>query len=152
MKTRLNQYVAAPEAINAMMNLQAYVNGCGLEHSLMELVKIRASQINGCAFCLDMHTRDARAAGESEQRIYLLDAWEESPVYSDRERAALLWTETLTRISENHAPDDVWEQVRAQFTDRELVDLSVTIGIINTWNRLAIGFRALPKVDKKAAA
>jgi AhpD family alkylhydroperoxidase len=152
MKTRLNQYVAAPEAINAMMNLQAYVNGCGLEHSLMELVKIRASQINGCAFCLDMHTRDARAAGESEQRIYLLDAWEESPVYSDRERAALLWTETLTRISENHAPDDVWEQVRAQFTDRELVDLSVTIGIINTWNRLAVGFRALPKVDKKAAA
>ncbi|MGE0666970.1 MAG: carboxymuconolactone decarboxylase family protein [Sphingomonadales bacterium] len=152
MKTRLNQYLAAPDAIAAVLAVQNYVNDCGLEHSLLELVKIRASQINGCAFCIDMHTRDARAAGETEQRIYLLDAWEEAPVYTDRERAALLWTETLTLISENHAPDHVWEAVKAQFTEKELVDLSVAIGVINTWNRLAIGFRAMPKVEKRAAA
>lgn len=152
MKTRLNQYLAAPDAVAAVLGLQNYVDDCGLDHSLLELVKIRASQINGCAFCLDMHTRDARAAGETEQRLYLLDAWQEAPVYTDRERAALLWSETLTRISENHAPDHVWETVRAVFSEKELVDLSVAIGVINIWNRLAIGFRAMPKVEKQAAA
>ena len=152
MKARLNHYAAAPDAINAVLGLQKYVNDCGLEHSLLELVKIRASQINGCAFCLDMHTRDSRKLGDTEQRIYLLDAWEEAPLYSERERAALLWTETLTRVSETHAPDDVYERVKTQFTDAELVNLTVAIGVINTWNRLAIGFRAMPLVEKKAAA
>lgn len=152
MKARANLFIAAPDAINAVLGLQAYVNNCGLDHALLELVKIRASQINGCAFCLDMHVRDARKQGETEQRIYLLNAWEESPLYSDRERAALLWTETLTTVSETHAPDEVYEQVRLQFSEKELVDLTVAIGMINTWNRLNVGFRTPPQSEKKAAA
>jgi AhpD family alkylhydroperoxidase len=144
MKSRLNHLAAAPEAIAAMRSVEAYVRSCGLEHSLLELVKTRASQINGCAFCIDMHTRDARAQGETEQRLYLLSAWQEAPVYSDRERAALAWTEALTRIADTHAPDDVYEHVRQHFTEEELVKLTLAIGTINVWNRLAIGFRALP--------
>ena len=152
MEARLNPYTAAPDAMKAMMALESYVRGCGLEPSLIELVKTRASQINGCAYCIDMHTRDARAHGETEQRLYLLSAWHESPLYSDRERAALAWTEALTLISETHAPDAVYEEARAQFSEEELTKLSLLIGTINAWNRIAIGFRAVHPVGKKMAA
>ena len=152
MEARLNPYTAAPDAMKAMMALESYVRGCGLEPSLIELVKTRASQINGCAYCIDMHTRDARAHGETEQRLYLLSAWHESPLYSDRERAALAWTEALTLISETHAPDAVYEEARAQFSEEELTKLSLLIGTINAWNRIAIGFRAVHPVGKKIAA
>lgn len=152
MKHRLNPYTAAPAAMDAMVALETYVHSCGLEPSLIELVKIRASQINGCAYCIDMHTRDARAAGETEQRIYLLDAWHESPLYTDRERAALGWTDALTRISETHAPDADYQAARAQFSEEELVKLTLLIGTINAWNRIAIGFRAVHPVKKARAA
>jgi len=142
MTTRINQAQAAPGAYRAMSQLEHYVRSCGLERSLIELVKMRASQINGCAYCLDMHTKDARAAGESEQRIYLLSAWREAPFYSERERAALEWTEALTLIAENEVPDELYERVKAHFTDEELVNLSLAIVTINGWNRLAISFRA----------
>jgi AhpD family alkylhydroperoxidase len=143
MKPRLNPYQAAPEAMKALGALEAYVVGCGLEPSLIELVKTRASQINGCAFCIHMHTRDARARGETEERLYLLDAWRESPLYTERERAALAWTEALTLISQTHAPDAVYEQVRQQFAEDELVKLTLLVGTINAWNRIAIGFRSV---------
>ncbi|HET8729040.1 MAG TPA: carboxymuconolactone decarboxylase family protein [Alphaproteobacteria bacterium] len=146
MKARLDAYRAAPDALNAVLALKDYVADCGLERSLHELIKIRASQINGCAYCIHMHARDARAAGESEERIYLLDAWRESPLYTDRERAALAWTEALTLISETHAPDEVYEEARRQFSEEELVKLTVAIGLINTWNRVAIGFRTVHPV------
>jgi AhpD family alkylhydroperoxidase len=120
------------------------VDASGLEHALLELVKMRASQINGCAFCLDMHSKDARAAGETEQRLYLLDAWREAPFYSARERAALAWTEALTLVSETHAPDDVYAEARAQFSEKELAALTMAIVAINGWNRIAIGFRSEP--------
>ena len=139
---RIDYNTVDPKATEAMLKLEAHVLRSGLERPLLELVKMRASQINGCAFCLDMHSKDARAAGETEQRLYLLDAWEEAPFYTERERAALLWTETLTRISENHAPDHVYEEVHKQFSDAEMVALSIAIVAINGWNRLAIGFRA----------
>ncbi len=142
MTTRINQAQAAPGAYRAMSQLEHYVRSCGLERSLIELVKMRASQINGCAYCLDMHTKDARAAGESEQRIYLLSAWREAPFYSERERAALEWTEALTLIAENEVPDELYKRVKAHFTDEELVNLSLAIVTINGWNRLAISFRA----------
>ncbi len=122
--------------------MQKVVNESGLEHPLLELVKMRASQINGCAYCLDMHAKDARAAGETEQRLYLLDAWREAEhLYSGRERAALAWTEALTLIAEGHAPDEVYELARAQFSDAELAQLTLAIIAINGWNRLNIGFR-----------
>lgn len=142
---------ASPGAYAAVSGVEAYIQRCGLEPSLIELVKMRASQINGCAFCLDMHSKDARRRGETEQRLYLLNAWRESPAYTDRERAALAWTEALTLIAETHAPDDAYEQVRAQFDEKELVDLSTLIGLINLWNRLAIGFRSQHPVTVKAA-
>jgi AhpD family alkylhydroperoxidase len=144
MESRINPFKAAPKAYQAMSALQAYVNSCGLEGPLMELVKLRASQINGCAFCIDMHTKDARAAGESEQRLYLLDAWRESPFYSDRERAALEWTESLTKITEGHVPDAVYASVKPHFSDEQLANLSLAIVTINSWNRLAIAFRSEP--------
>lgn len=132
-----------------MLALENYVRTSGLEHSLYELVKIRASQLNGCAFCLEMHTREARQAGETEARLHLLAAWRESPLYSARERAALAWTEALTLIAETHAPDDVFTEARAHFSEKELVHLTLAIGVINTWNRLAIGFRAVhPIADR----
>jgi len=131
-------------AAKAMYGLEIFVRHCGLEHRLLELVKMRASQINGCAYCLDMHSKDARAAGESEQRLYALNAWHETPFYSDRERAALEWTEALTQVSANHVPDEVYERVRQHFSDEELVNLSVAIVTINGWNRLAIAFRSVP--------
>ena len=144
MKPRLNPYQAAPDAMKAVAALETYVKGSGLEASLIELIKMRASQINGCAYCLDMHARDARAKGESEQRLYLLDAWREAPFYTDRERAAFAWTEAVTKVTEGHVPDAVFEEVREQFNDKELADLTMAIAAINAWNRMAISFRDLP--------
>jgi len=141
---------ASPQGAKAMGELHAFVHKCGLEHSLLELVKLRASQINGCAHCIDMHTKELRADGESEQRLYLLDAWQESPFYSERERAALLWTEKLTLISLDHVPDEVYEQVRSHFTDEELANLTLAIATINAWNRFGIGFRDVPGRYKPA--
>ena len=152
MTQRLNAFAAAPEGFKAMMDLSAYVAGSSIEHSLQELVKIRASQINGCANCLHMHTADARKAGESEERIYLLNAWRESLLYTPRERAALAWTEALTLVHETHAPDADYEAMAAQFSPREQADLSLLIGVINTWNRIAVGFRVVHANDKKGAA
>ncbi len=129
-----------PKAIGAMMALESYVSNCGLEHSLMELVKTRASQINACAFCLHMHTADARKAGEREDRLYLLSAWRESKLYSQREKAALAWTEALTRLSEGHPTDEDYEAARLCFSEEELVQLTFLIGAINVWNRLNVGF------------
>ncbi len=148
MKMRLNILTAAPDAIKAMRDLETYVTSSGLEHSLIELVKTRASQINGCAYCIHMHTRDARAAGETEERLYLLSAWRESPLYTPRERAALTWTESLTRIAETGAPDKDYEEVREYFKDEELVNLTLLIGAINVWNRLAVGFRNVHPLTK----
>lgn len=144
MTQRIDFTKVAPNAVKAMMGLQQYVNQSGLEHSLLELVKMRASQLNGCAYCLDMHSKDARARGETEQRLYLLDAWREAPFYTERERAALAWTEALTRVSADHVPDEVFEQARAQFSEDELVKLTLAVVAINGWNRISIGFRAEP--------
>ena len=142
MKTdRLDAHTAAAGAMDLMLAIEAYIGDCGLETTLIELVKMRASQINGCGFCLDMHSKDARRHGESEQRLYLLNAWRESPLYTPRERAALAWTEALTLIADGHAPDPVFDEVRPHFTDTELANLTLLIGQINTWNRFAIGFR-----------
>ncbi|MGH8278383.1 MAG: carboxymuconolactone decarboxylase family protein [Gammaproteobacteria bacterium] len=137
---RLDYGKASPDGLKAMLNLQQYVEKSGLEHPLMELVKMRASQINGCAFCLDMHSKDARAAGETEQRLYALNAWRETPFYSDRERAALAWTEALTRIR-NGVSDELYAEVRKHFNEKEIADLTLCIIAINGWNRLAIPFR-----------
>jgi AhpD family alkylhydroperoxidase len=151
MKPRMNYYQAAPDTIKALVALEEQIQASGLEKSLIELVKTRASQINGCAFCINMHTQDARKQGETEQRLYLLNAWHESPLYTDRERAALAWNEALTLIAETHAPDDVYEGVRAHFSESETVNLTMLIGAINAWNRLAIAFRAVHPVKAKAA-
>ena len=141
MKQRLNAFQAAPDAMKALAALDTYVHGCGLEQRLLELIKIRTSQINGCAYCIYVHTRDARASGETEQRIYLLDSWRDSPLYTERERAALEWTEALTFIANGHAPDKTYEDVRKLFPEEELVKLTLAIGNINVWNRFGIGFR-----------
>ena len=142
MQQRLDYKTASPAAFNAMLHTEQQVHKSGLEESLLELVKSRASQINGCAWCLDMHTKDARARGETEQRLYLLSAWREAPFYSDRERAALAWTEAVTRIADNHdVPDDVYAQARAQFDEKALVDLTLAIVAINGWNRMNVAFR-----------
>jgi AhpD family alkylhydroperoxidase len=143
MKPRLDAMEVAPDVIKAMLALEAYVRGCGLEHSLLALVKTRASQINGCAFCIHMHTRDARARGESEERLYLLDAWRESPLYTERERAALAWTEAVTQVAETHVPDAVYEEARRHFSEEELVKLTLLVTTINAWNRIAISFRSV---------
>lgn len=152
MQARLNPVQAAPAAYQAASGVETYLRNCGLEHSLVDLVKMRASQINGCAFCLDMHSKHLRQNGETEQRIYLLNAWRESPLYSPRERAALAWTEALTLIAETHAPDDVFEEVRKHFKDDELTNLTLLIGMINLWNRLAIGFRSQHPIGAEAPA
>lgn len=141
---RLNYAEVAPDALKAMLGLEKYVRGSGLERPLYELVKIRASQINGCAYCIDMHTKDARKAGETEQRIYALNAWRETPFYTERERAALAWTEELTLISENDVSDDLYERIGEHFTEQERVALTMAIITINGWNRLAISFRTVP--------
>lgn len=144
MEHRLNPFKASPKGYQAMAALEAFVTSCGLERPLLELVKMRASQINGCAYCLDMHSKDARALGETEQRLYLLSAWREAPFYTERERAALDWTEAVTLIAEGHAPDDVYERVARQFNEEELANLTLAIAAINSWNRLSISFRVLP--------
>jgi len=144
MKARMDFRKASPQGAKALGELHAFVKHCGLDHTLLELVKLRASQINGCAHCIDMHTKELRAAGESEQRLYLLDAWEESPFYSERERAALAWTEALTLITEGHVPDAVYAQARAEFSEEELANLTLAIVAINGANRLNIAFRTVP--------
>lgn len=152
MEARLNPYKASPESMQALTALEKQVQASGLEKPLVELVKTRASQINGCAFCLHMHTKDARAEGETEDRLYLLDAWRESALYSERERAALAWTEAVTLVSQTHVPDDVFEATRKQFSEEELVKLTLLIVTINGWNRIAISFRSQhPVVAVKAA-
>lgn len=149
---RLNANAAAPEAYKAMLELSGKLAASGIEHSLQELVKIRASQINGCANCLHMHTAEARRRGETEERIYLLNAWRESLLYTPRERAALGWTEALTLVAQTQAPDTDYEALKAEFTDKEQVELTFLIGTINAWNRLSIGFRTVHPNDRKAAA
>ena len=139
---RLNAYTASPKAMKAMMTLSTFVEQCGLEESLLELVKMRSSQINGCAYCLHMHATQARQKGESEMRLYLLDAWRESSLYTPRERAALAWTEALTRLADTHAPDADYAAVAEHFTEEERVNLTVAINMINGWNRIAVGFRS----------
>jgi len=144
MQPRIEYGKAAPGASRAMYALETYVKSTGLEPSLLDLLRTRASQINGCAYCIDMHTQEARAKGESEQRLYLLNAWYETPFYTDRERAALAWTEAVTLIADGHVPDEVYEQARAQFSEQELVNLTMAVVAINGWNRLAISFRSVP--------
>jgi len=151
MEPRLNAPQASPDALKAMLGLETYLAKSSIEHPLLVLVKMRASQVNGCAYCLDMHSKDARAEGETEQRLYLLDAWRETDFYTPRERAALAWTEALTLIADTHAPDDVFEEVRAQFSDREIADLTLAIAAINGWNRLSIAFRTKVGTYKPAA-
>lgn len=141
---RINYSKTVPEAVEILSKLEAHVRNSGFEQGLIELVKLRASQINGCAYCIDMHTKDARLHGESEQRLYGITAWWETPFYTERERAALLWTEAVTKISEDHVPDEVYEQVREHFTEKELVNLTLAVIAINSWNRLAISFRTPP--------
>ena len=136
--------LAAPGVVRAMAGIGQYLQGCGLEQSLLNLVWLRATQINGCAFCIDMHWKDLRVMGESEQRLYGLDAWRESPYYSERERAALAWTDAVTLVATTHVPDDVYDEVRQRFHEKELADLTLAVATINAWNRLAIASRAVP--------
>jgi len=142
MKARLDYSESSPQGIAAFRHLNSYVEGCGLEHSLLELVKTRASQINGCAYCLDMHTKDARAAGETEQRLYTLSVWRETPFFTARERAALAWTEAVTRISDGPIEYALYDELKSQFSEKEIVDLTLAVVTINGWNRLAIPFHA----------
>ena len=143
MKSRADYKNVAPGAVAAMLSVEDYVRKCGLERPLLELVKLRASQINGCAYCVDMHTKDARVAGESEQRLYAVAVWHEAPFFTDRERAALAWTEAVTSISTGHVPDDAYQFASKQFSEKELVDLTMAVVAINGWNRLAVSFRTL---------
>jgi AhpD family alkylhydroperoxidase len=152
MEQRIDFKTAPAGATEAMYALEKYVRSSGLEQKLLELVRLRASQINGCAYCIDMHTKDARAEGETEQRLYGLSAWRETPFYSDRERAALEWTEALTLISQNQAPDELYKRVRQQFNESELINLTLAINAINSWNRLAISFRAVPGTYQRQPA
>ena len=140
---RIDYRRIAPEAISTMLDMQQYVDHCSLEKQLLELAKLRASQINGCAYCVDMHSKDLRALGETEQRLYAVVVWREAPFFSNRERAALAWTEAVTLVSETGVPDDVYENARSQFSEKELVDLTMAIIAINGWNRLAVSFRAI---------
>ncbi|MGH8127769.1 MAG: carboxymuconolactone decarboxylase family protein [Gammaproteobacteria bacterium] len=142
MQQRFKFHTPGHSGIQAMRDLETHLHDCGLEAPLLELVKMRASQINGCAYCLDMHSKDARAAGETEQRLYVLDAWREAPLYTERERAALEWTETVTRVADTHVPDEVYEHVKQHFNEQELVNLTLAVVAINGWNRLAISSRA----------
>jgi AhpD family alkylhydroperoxidase len=152
MQPRIDFAKLAPGAIQAMYGLERYVRQSGLEPQLLHLVKLRASQINGCAYCVDMHTKDARAGGESEQRLYAVVVWKEAPFFTERERAALAWTDAVTLVSRDQVPDEVYELVRKQFTEKELVDLTMAVVGINGWNRLAIGFRAVAGTYQPAAA
>jgi len=144
MAQRQDYKTVVPKAYAAMLEVETYVRNSSFEKSLLELVRTRASQINGCAYCLDMHTKDARTAGETEQRLYALSTWRETPFFTDRERAALEWTEAVTQISSNHVSDALYERVRQYFSDKELVDLTMAVIAINGWNRLAIAFQSVP--------
>jgi len=144
MQSRFNYPKAAPGAYKAMLGLEQYLHSCGLEEPLIHLIKLRTSQINGCAYCLDMHWKDLRTIGENEQRLYSLDAWRECPFYTDRERAALEWTEAVTRITDGHVPDAIYEEVRRHFNEKELSDLTFAVATINAWNRLCIAARIVP--------
>ena len=152
MTKRIDYKKESPGAFQAMLGMENYVRQCGLEHSLLELVKTRVSQINGCAYCLDMHTKDARAAGETEQRLYLLPAWRETTFYSERERAALAWAEAVTQLAGHEVPDELYEEVRRQFDEKAMVDLTLAVIAINGWNRLAIPFRAEAGIYQSPAA
>src|SRR3954447_3067116 len=147
----INKYLGS-RPVQALFKLSQEIEATGLERRLFELVKIRASQINACAYCIDMHTKDARAMGETEQRIYALNAWRETPFFSERERAALEWTESVTRVGDTHVPDDVYARVREQFEDADLVALTMGVVVINGWNRLAVAFRAPAGTYQPAAA
>jgi len=142
----------SPAGYKAMTGLEVFLANCKIEKNLLHLIKLRASQINGCAYCIDMHWKDLRAAGDSEQRLYGLDAWRESPYYSDRERAALEWTEAVTLITAGHVPDEVYESVRPHFSEKELADLTMAVATINAWNRLAISSRTVPGTYKAPQA
>lgn len=144
MQSRIDVTKVAPGAIKAMLGLEQYLHQSSLETPLLHLIKLRASQINGCAYCIDMHWKDLRAIGENEQRLYGLDAWSESPYYTDRERAALAWTDAVTLVSRDRVPDAVFEEVRPHFTDQELADLTLAVAAINAWNRLCISTRIEP--------
>jgi AhpD family alkylhydroperoxidase len=144
MQTRLNYGKTAPGVYDAMEGLEKYLNQCGLEKPLLYLVQLRASQVNGCAYCLDMHWKDLRAIGENEQRLYSLDAWRECPYYTERERAALAWAEAVTLIAQEHVPDAVYDAARAHFSEKELSDLTLAVAAINAWNRLSIAGRIVP--------
>ncbi|HTR23805.1 MAG TPA: carboxymuconolactone decarboxylase family protein [Terriglobales bacterium] len=144
METRIHYAKVAPLAYHAMLGLEKYLNECGLEEKLLHLIKLRGSQVNGCAYCLDMHWKDLKAVGETDQRMYSLDAWQESPYYTDRERAALAWTDAVTRVAETHVPDEIYEQAKKQFSEKELADLTLAVAAINAWNRLAIAGRTEP--------
>jgi len=144
MEPRIDYTKYAQDAQKALYGLEKYILTCGLDHHLVHLLKMRASQINGCAFCIDMHSKDARALGETEQRLYELDAWRETPFYTERKRAALEWIESVTLVSQTHVPDEVFEQVKKQFSDKEIVDLTIVAAMINFWNRIAIPLRVVP--------
>jgi AhpD family alkylhydroperoxidase len=152
MTQRINPYHVAPDGVAALVGVENYLQACGLDHKLIALVKTRASQINGCAYCLHMHTQEARKLGETEARLYLIDAWHGSKLYSERERAALAWAEALTDIAASRAPDDVYDAARRQFSEKELADLSIVIAMINAWNRISIGTRAAHPADRAKAA
>lgn len=152
MTPRMNIFQAAPEGTKAMLALEASIERSGLEHGLLELVRLRASQMNGCAFCIHMHVKDAIKHGEAGMRIAMLDGWRESPLFTDRERAALNWTEALTRVAKTHAPDEDYALLKSQFNDTEIANLTLLVGSINAWNRVQIGLRAIHPVEEPAAA
>ena len=152
MKQRLQFFAKAPELMKAVAALNQTVEKCGLERSLLHLIKLRASQINGCSFCVDMHSREAREDGESEQRLYLVSAWKESPLFTDRERAAFAWTDTVTRIADGGVPDELYEKTLKHFSEEELAKLTVAIGMINVWNRLCVSFHAIHPMPAAKAA
>ena len=144
MEQRMDAYSKAPGVMKAMYGLELYLAKSSLERQLLHLIKYRVSQINGCAYCLDMHSKDLRAGGETEQRLYTMDAWRETPFFTPRERAALEWAESVTLVSETHVPDEVYEAVRKEFSEEELVDLTLAVATINAWNRFSIAFRTTP--------
>lgn len=150
MEARIDYLKVSRGVYEAMLGLEKYLHQCGLEQKLLDLIKLRVSQINGCAYCIDMHWKDLRSLGETEQRLYGLDAWHESPYYNDRERAALAWAEAVANIKETHAPDDVYQEARAQFNEKEIADLTLAISTINAWNRLAISSRTVPGLYQPA--
>jgi AhpD family alkylhydroperoxidase len=156
MQPRIAYNKYSPNALHAMYALEKYLKSSSIEEKLLHLIKLRASQINGCAYCIDMHSKDARAAGDTELRLYSLNAWRETPFFTSRERAALSWTEALTLISQNHAPDELYDSTRKEFSEQEIVDLTYAIATINAWNRLAIAMRAVPgeyqPAERKATA